>query len=420
MDKDLLLNVQSKFGREISTQRDIHQLKDDIFFLTTHHIGFNTLRRFFGFLDYVEPSRKTLIILSNYVGYRSYEAFLRRNVVDHVWEGWSKIIDISYKKNLNNEDLIWLKSCRNTPNYYLFLVRLINQYMSDKKIDSLNKIFSDPILFEMPRAEISKLATLFYINKKENSLKDLKEFSPLFKCEIFKQLTLFIYVDYDRYNFQYGKILQLANPYLKKEDEVLFSKLFINLCDNLNNKKIRLYPNMLKLPVDCHPILYGRYMVMTLFHNDSIENYNLLLAEAKKQKDKILYFQEVIFILMIMKRLDYLESIFDLYYDDLFSYRSWDQIMIERYNILALALVHIKRKNLKQCAQTLSFFNEEKQIHSNNKIQTIFYSIANFYLLKQKKSDKQMIEETKDLYVKTVKETKFRMFTLKYLKTYFN
>ena len=44
-------------------------------------------------------------------------------------------------------------------------------------------------------------------------------------------------MDYDTYNFQYGKVLRLANPYLKKEDEVLFSKLFINLCDNLNNKK---------------------------------------------------------------------------------------------------------------------------------------------------------------------------------------
>jgi len=420
MDKDLLLNVQSKFGREISTQRDIHQLKDDIFFLTTHQIGFNTLRRFFGFLDYVEPSRKTLIILSNYVGYRSYEAFLRRNVVDHVWEGWSKIIDISYKKTIEKEDLDWLISCKNTPHYYLFLVKLINQLMSDKKIDQLVKILSNPLLFKIPRSEFTKISALIYMNKKEISVKELKYYTPLFNYEIYKQLVLFIYVDYDRYNFEYGQILQLAVPYLKKEDEVLFSKLFINICDNLNNKKIRLDPNTLKLPLDCHPILYGRYMVMTLFYNDSIEKFNFLLDEAKKQKDKLLFFQEVILILMIMKRVNYLESIFELYYDDLFGYRSWDHIMIERYNILALALVHMKRKELKQCTQLLSFFNQEKQIHSNNKIQTIFYSIANYYLLKRKKSDKKMIEEAKDLYMETVKKTKFRMFTLKYLKTYFN
>ena len=51
MNKDLLINVQTKFGREILTQTDLHQLKDDIYFLTNHNIGFNTLRRFYGFLE---------------------------------------------------------------------------------------------------------------------------------------------------------------------------------------------------------------------------------------------------------------------------------------------------------------------------------------------------------------------------------
>ena len=133
MKKDLLLNVQTKFGREILTQSDLNQLKDDIYFLTNHNIGFNTLRRFYGFLESVSPSRKTLTILSNYIGYRSYEAFLNRNVVDNLWEDISRVTNISQKESLDVEDIEWLNSCQKTSTYYLILVSLLNQLLIDKK-----------------------------------------------------------------------------------------------------------------------------------------------------------------------------------------------------------------------------------------------------------------------------------------------
>ena len=130
MKKDLLLNVQTKFGREILTQSDLNQLKDDIYFLTNHNIGFNTLRRFYGFLK-VCPSRKTLTILSNYIGYRSYEAFLNRNVVDNLWEDISRVTNISQKRVLMLR-IEWLNFCQKTSTYYLILVSLLNQLLIDK------------------------------------------------------------------------------------------------------------------------------------------------------------------------------------------------------------------------------------------------------------------------------------------------
>ena len=45
---------------------------------------FITISQDNGFLESVSPSRKTLTILSNYIGYRSYEAFLNRNAVDNL------------------------------------------------------------------------------------------------------------------------------------------------------------------------------------------------------------------------------------------------------------------------------------------------------------------------------------------------
>ena len=213
MKKDLLLNVQTKFGREILTQSDLNQLKDDIYFLTNHNIGFNTLRRFYGFLESVSPSRKTLTILSNYIGYRSYEAFLNRNVVDNLWEDISRVTNISQKESLDVEDIEWLNSCQKTSTYYLILVSLLNQLLMDKKINMLKEVFNTKNIFDISRSEFSKVASLFMINKKNFSKKDLKDYLPLLTDKIYKELILFIYVDYDRYNGQYGFLLNSSSRF---------------------------------------------------------------------------------------------------------------------------------------------------------------------------------------------------------------
>ena len=420
MNKDLLINVQTKFGREILTQSDLNQLKDDIYFLTNHNIGFNTLRRFYGFLESVSPSRKTLTILSNYIGYRSYEAFLNRNVVDNLWEDISRVTNISQKESLNVEDIEWLKSCQKTSTYYLILVSLINQLLIDKKINMLKEVFNTKSIFDISRSEFSKLASLFMINKKNFSKKDLKYYLPLLTDKIYKELVLFIYVDYDRYNGQYGFLLNSSFPFLKSDDEKLFVNLFIDLCNYLNNEKTQIDYDKLKVPLRCHPILYGRYLAMSVFKNESNIDFNFLLKESKKQKDKLLFFQEVILIIMIMKKVDYLDTIFNLYYDELLGYKNWENIMIERYNILALAFVHLKRQELRRCEQTISFFDKEKQIHSNNKIQYIFYHIIMYHLSIQNGAKKQIINDSKFAYLRAVKETKFKLFNVNYLNTFFD
>ena len=64
---------------------------------------------------------------------------------------------------------------------------------------------------------------------------------------------------------------------------------------------------------------------------------------------------------MIMKKVDYLDIIFNLYYDELLGYKNWENIMIERYNILALAFVHLKRQELRRCEQTILFLTRKNK-----------------------------------------------------------
>ena len=64
--------------------------------------------------------------------------------------------------------------------------------------------------------------------------------------------------------------------------------------------------------------------------------------------------------------MDKIELIFDMYYDELLDYDYWDHVSIERYNLVALMLIHIKNDRLKLIPDLFSFFNEETNFHIND------------------------------------------------------
>ena len=67
----LLLDIQKKSSITVKKSRDLRFLKEDIDENSKAGIGFNTLRRLFGFLEKTEPSISTLNILAVYLGFNS-------------------------------------------------------------------------------------------------------------------------------------------------------------------------------------------------------------------------------------------------------------------------------------------------------------------------------------------------------------
>ena len=64
----LLIDVQKKSKITVNKSRDLRFLKEEIEENPKLSIGFNTLRRLFGFLEKTEPSISTLNILAVYLG----------------------------------------------------------------------------------------------------------------------------------------------------------------------------------------------------------------------------------------------------------------------------------------------------------------------------------------------------------------
>ena len=74
--KKLLKNVEEKYGEKPFTPKDFFCLSLDIEAKTGKKVSVSTIKRLWGYVQYDnEPSKRTLNILSKFVGYDNYLHF---------------------------------------------------------------------------------------------------------------------------------------------------------------------------------------------------------------------------------------------------------------------------------------------------------------------------------------------------------
>ena len=420
--KNLQKKIESKFGRPIRSLSDLKDLKEDVFKFTNYSIGFNTLRRFYGFLPTTKPSRNTLNYLSKYVGFENYSSFVNGYKLDKVWFNWDQINNIILKKSLEEKDINWLIKKRKSEYYYMYLTYLISSYIDRKKTKYLNTIFSHSPLFEVDRKEFAKISTTISKKLKSFSNENLEWVANFLKYESFRNLMLYSYVDVDTLNAYYGYLLKKSLSLITKKDEILFTKLMLGFYNFVRDKSVDITIVSLEIPENCHPILLGRYhsMKLILEPKNSNINFNQFLALSKNIDSKLELFQEYIPVLIILKEVDKIEQIFNIYYNDLIDYEHWDHIHIERYNLVALSLVHLKNNDFKLIPELFKYFNSESDFHVNDDYQKILYTISKFHYHLKLDGEGKETSKVKREYLKLVQKTGFTFFTEKLLKNYFN
>ena len=419
--KNLEKKIESKFGRPIRSLLDVKDLKDDILQFTNQSIGYNTLRRFYSFLPTTKPSRNTLNYLSKYVGFENYSSFINGYKLDKVWFDWDKINNILLKNSLVEKDINWLVQRRKSEHYYMYLTYLISSYIDTKKTKYLNTIFSNSPLFEVDRKEFAKISTSISKKLKSLSKKHLEWITHFLNCESFRNLMLYSYVDVDTLNAYYGYLLKKSLPIINQKDEILFTKLMLGFYNFVRNESVEINIVSLEIPENCHPILLGRYHSMKLILDSKKinENFDEFLKISKKLDSKIELFQEYIPILIILKEVEKIEQIFNTYYNELMDYEHWDHIHIERYNLIALSLAHIKNNELKLVPELFRYFNAESDFHVNDDYQKILYSIAKYHYHQKLVGDGKETRKVKTEYLKLVQKTGFTFFKEPYLVNYF-
>lgn len=100
---------------------------------TKKKIGFNTLRRFFGFLKSTTPNSNTLNTLSVFVGYKNYSAYQKEYLRDEDWFIWTQTIKIELSDSITKEDLEWLERQQKTDDYHIKIASIIKTFIYKKK-----------------------------------------------------------------------------------------------------------------------------------------------------------------------------------------------------------------------------------------------------------------------------------------------
>ena len=421
MDRQLRKAIEVKFGKPISKQVDVQDLKDDILFETSQILGYNTLRRAFGFLNSVQASRKTLQILSNYVGYRSYNHFLKRDTENRLGADWIELQMWMVKKTIDHETFSFLEKYRDKDYFHLFVSHIIKSLIDQGNWAHLSNLFENTRLFDNHhRTVIPRIATSLHFSLMNLPKRKIHKISDLLKNKNFRNLSLYAWVDYDEANGYFGDLVRRSEEHLETEDEILFTKLYMAKIDFLNQSDFEIDFNAITVFKNCHSILHGRYLSMQLVclpkQRKKIKSQILSVARRVKNKNEL--FQEIIPILMLLRDVDFMEEIFNLYYDELIGYMHWDHVSIERYNIIALIIVNLNNGLLKNNKLLFEFFDKEKVFHNNDKYHKIFYLVASYHHERLSNNDADF-KQIKSEYKSLVKELKFPFFSQSFLENYF-
>ena len=92
--------IDQKLGFKLKRQSDVKYLHQQITINVLRPIGFNTLRRFFGFLPSGAPQLKTLDTLCEFLGYKSFSNFSIFVDKDENWDRWTFVSDFENADSL--------------------------------------------------------------------------------------------------------------------------------------------------------------------------------------------------------------------------------------------------------------------------------------------------------------------------------
>jgi hypothetical protein len=352
----LLIDVQKKANINITNVRDVKYLKEEIESFSDLEIGFNTLRRLFGFLKKTKPSTATLNTLANYLQYRSYTNYLSNRGNFEEWYFQQKILLIQLSNDITEEDIYAINTGISYRDNIVTIAYFITNLIQENKTVLLNKIFSKLVLSKSLSENLLKFATIithsFY---RVSERKALIIYNSLMKHESFRNSVPLLYIDYSNLNTLYSKVLGLVEVHSTKDSDQFFVLLMqfykqFYTSDKFNFEQIKQPVNFSKF----HPILKGRYFAHKIMTSNPVgATLKKLLFIACKTNKAYLIVEEVIPALIIKGEYEILSELSEKFYEDIFESYSWSDNTTNTIYLIALAniswsqnLPQVAKKNL--------------------------------------------------------------------------
>lgn len=360
----LLIDIQKKSGITIENVRDVKNLKDEIEMQTNAKIGFNTLRRLFGFLPRTLPSKSTLIVLSNYLGFATYSNYINNKLNFDEWYFQQKLIRIQLTDTLDEAVLDFIAIGLTNKNNIIAVANYVGHLVKQTNIPALQYFFSTVTFKNLSDSECLKFSTIVTFHlltlTKEKALTIYKALMPL---ATFRNLVPSYYIDYTNLGGIYFEVLDLIKVFSPQPSDVFFAhlmhyyKYFYFLETNAAGAEI-IPPSDY---TSYHHVLKGRYLGYLVLKSKEIDEelQKYVLNEFRKNRVSLLS-QEVITALIIKEEYETLSLLYDKYYEDIFESSAWSYKTTNSINLIGLANVNWYNQNYVSAKNNLELVELEK------------------------------------------------------------
>jgi len=359
----ILIDIQRKSSINVSSVTELKLLMDEIETLTDESIGYNTLRRLFGFLPNTKPSTKTLNTLSMFLGFSSYSAYLNDKSIYDDWYFNQQLLRIKLSNQINGKDIKLINTGIIHSKNITAIAYLIGYFIEKKSLDIVAEVFKNLDVNQMGDSNTMKFATIvthsFYTLTNEYAKKAIN-----YLCIIdnFRNTVPLYYIDYSRLNSRYGKVLDSIKSYSREPSDLLFVKLMYSYrCFYSAREKPKKIINKPMGFNQFESVLKGRYYANQILWSGKLSKQlkNSILTEIKKNNTS-LFTQEIILSLIIKSHFDFLSKLYDTFYEEIFEFDRWTSKTRIMISLLASALINIENKNLTMAIKNLEMIDVEK------------------------------------------------------------
>lgn len=422
----LRIDIQKKIGYRIENLTELKMVHEAIEWETNTKIGFNTLRRFFGYLKSTTPNLNTLNILSKYIGYENYSAYQKKYLKDADWFEWTQTIKIELSDTLSENDIQWLETLQHTNDYHLKIASIIKTFIYRKNYTILNQFF-DSRIFKFNETNRLKLAAnicLLFRSLNEEEIKIIVQKTT--PNVVFRENILHWFVDYSNFNNYYGAFLLESTKYASPEShEALFYDLILSYNDYLCYKSNLNLIDLNRLQPDFFIVLQGRCLAYNLLYfNEQKNNFEfeqtwIKLLEKITVSGKVNMITIEIFpALLFIKDFEKTTYLIQNYYEELLTLENWSSYPNLGMILITQTLHLIKENKIKEAKIGFELIDLSKFSLSYNDYIKLFFLIAKYQLELASGSDTIQLNEIQDEYESIVIKTGFKRFTVEFLTQY--
>jgi hypothetical protein len=415
----LLLDVQKKSNITVNKSRDLRFLKEEIEENSESGIGFNTLRRLFGFLEKTEPSISTLNILAVYLGFSSYSAY-KNNIINYDdWYFQQNLQRIQSTNTVTKEDIetirIGLLNAANTV-YFAYFFSYFIERNNISTLEDIVRLIPDKYTSETNGLKFATIVSLSLYRIDEKNAYNI--YKRLIKYDNFRYNVPLLFIDYSNLHNKYSKILTIIKKQSKKEDDILFVELMRFYWKFYSSKE---YLHIeIKKPAKFdtfHPVLQGRYYSYLLLKSEDSDSSieKKIMFDCKKSIKKNSVYQisflleEIIPSLIFKKNFAFLNELVDAFYEEILEMDSWSSKTGHALSLIAMANLNIQKDNLAMAQINLNLVELEKVELSYSDYVSLFHYKTQLQItyLRNAKDDNK---KTKLILEKLIQITKFTKF----------